>query len=362
MQPTIYNLDYVKEQSKKDLFNVVSLFAGAGGSSTGYRLAGGKVLAINEFIKEAQRVYSVNYPDTYIFKQDVRKLTGAMILEKISLKVGELDILDGSPPCASFSMAGNRSADWGKIKKYSDSIQRTDDLFFEYARLVKELQPKVFIAENVKGLTTGEASTLLGSEQMGLFGEHENTIYYALTKAGYNVRYKVLNAKHYGVPQARERVIFIGVRKDIDKIITYPKKCKEYVSVKEAIDDLKNDIKEDKVWNQKDTMIKKLHPLVEEGDSFELVYEKIYGKKSWFSVIKIDRNKPCNTILTNYGNLQHYTENRMLTIAEVIRLSGFPEDFYTGEVYSKRYERIGRAVPPLMMRDVAKHVYNTILK
>lgn len=98
MKPFIYNLDFVKKQSEKNLFNVVSLFAGAGGSSTGYRLAGGRVLAINEFVEEAQRVYSINYPDTYIFKQDIRKLTGDMILDKINMMRGELDILDGSPP------------------------------------------------------------------------------------------------------------------------------------------------------------------------------------------------------------------------------------------------------------------------
>ena len=112
-----YNLDYVKEQSKKNLFNVVSMFAGGGGSSTGYRLAGGKVLAINEFIEDAQEVYAKNYPETYIFKDDIRKINGFEILKQINMNVGELDILDGSPPCSSFSMAGNREKDWGKNKK-----------------------------------------------------------------------------------------------------------------------------------------------------------------------------------------------------------------------------------------------------
>jgi DNA (cytosine-5)-methyltransferase 1 len=218
-----YKLQDVFKSSEQKLFKVVSLFAGGGGSSTGYRLAGGEILAINEFIEAAQDAYERNYPTTHIFREDVRKLTGEMILNQVGLKVGELDILDGSPPCASFSMAGKREKGWGIEKKYSDKKQRVDDLFFEFARILKEVQPKVFIAENVKGITMGVASNLLGSSQFDLFGDDEDTIYHTLANCGYNVRYKVLNAKNFGVPQSRERTIFIGVRKDIKKEITYPK-------------------------------------------------------------------------------------------------------------------------------------------
>ena len=158
MKPFIYNLDLVKKQSDKALFNVISTFAGGGGSSTGYRLAGGKILAINEFIPEAQRVYGINYPETHIFREDIRELNGEYILNTLNLKKGELDVLDGSPPCSSFSVSGLREEGWGRVKKYSDSKQRTDDLFFEFARLLNEIQPKVFICENVKGITIGEAS------------------------------------------------------------------------------------------------------------------------------------------------------------------------------------------------------------
>jgi DNA (cytosine-5)-methyltransferase 1 len=235
MNAFIYNLDFVKQQSSKELFNVVSLFAGGGGSSTGYRLAGGKVLAINEFIPAAQDAYAINYPETYIFKQDIRDLTGEMILNQIGFKKGELDILDGSPPCSSFSMAGLREKGWGIEKKYSDSSQRTDDLFFEFARILKEVQPKVFICENVKGITMGEASNLLGSEQINIFGEEKNTIYHTLVNCGYNVRYKVLNAKHFSVPQSRERTIFIGVRKDIKKQITFPITKNEQITIGRSI-------------------------------------------------------------------------------------------------------------------------------
>jgi DNA (cytosine-5)-methyltransferase 1 len=113
MKPFIYNMNFVNEQSSKKLFNVVSLFAGGGGSSTGYRLAGADVLAINEFIPSAQETYNSNYPNTHIFKEDIRNLSGEQILNKIKLKKGELDILDGSPPCSSFSIAGAKEKMWG---------------------------------------------------------------------------------------------------------------------------------------------------------------------------------------------------------------------------------------------------------
>ena len=140
------------------LFEVVSLFAGGGGSSTGYRMAGGKVLAINEFVEEAQKTYELNYPNTYIFRQDIRTLSPEDILLKIGKRVGELDILDGSPPCSAFSTSGSREKGWGKTKKYSDTAQaNVEDLFFEYVRMVRGIRPKVFIAENVSGLAKGAA-------------------------------------------------------------------------------------------------------------------------------------------------------------------------------------------------------------
>jgi DNA (cytosine-5)-methyltransferase 1 len=361
MKPFIYDLNFVKEQSKKNLFNVVSLFAGGGGSSTGYRLAGGRVLAINEFIEAAQKVYARNYPETHIFKQDVRKLTGQMILDQTGLKTGELDILDGSPPCASFSMAGNREKDWGKEKKYSDSSQVTDDLFFEFARIVAEVQPRVFIAENVKGITQGGAINLLGSAQMGLFGEHEHTIFHALHNAGYNVRYKVLNAKHYGVPQSRERTIFIGVRKDIEASITYPLGGKDYVLIKDAFEGTTNTAQDIKDSSHSEGKVLSIVRQMKEGEGAEK-----YVSSGYFSLQRLNRNSQSPTVCQRQGNkgacLLHFSEDRELTVPELVRIMSFPDDYYLGEKYKQKCERLGRAVPPLMMRAVASHVYETILK
>lgn len=354
MKPFIYNLDLVKKQSDKALFNVISTFAGGGGSSTGYRLAGGKILAINEFIPEAQRVYGINYPETHIFREDIRELNGEYILNTLNLKKGELDVLDGSPPCSSFSVSGLREEGWGRVKKYSDSKQRTDDLFFEFARLLNEIQPKVFICENVKGITIGEASKLLGSQNQQQLDNSEKTIYNALTDCGYNLKYKVLNAKEFGVPQARERTIFIGVRKDINREITFPVGRTNIVTLQEAFENL---IHTEEELNQTHTetheVFKKLTKIKEGG---EWVMSFLY---------KAHRNKCARTLTASAGNIggrcEHHWDNRKFTVKEAIRICSFPDDYYLGETYSNQIERLGRAVPPLLMKAVIELVCKTIL-
>jgi DNA (cytosine-5)-methyltransferase 1 len=184
-------------------FNAVSTFSGCGGSSLGYKMAGFRVLWANEFIPAAQDTYRANHPGTILDTRDIRTVQPADVLEAIGMQAGELDLLDGSPPCASFSTAGKREAGWGKVKAYSDTKQRTDDLFFEYTRLLQGIQPKTFVAENVSGLVKGTAK--------GYFLE----ILAALKECGYTVTAKLLDAQWLGVPQMRQRVIFVGVRNDL---------------------------------------------------------------------------------------------------------------------------------------------------
>jgi DNA (cytosine-5)-methyltransferase 1 len=316
-------------------------------------------LAVNEFVKSAYDCYSENYPETFVFTEDVRLLSGEKILSKINLNVGELDILDGSPPCAAFSIAGIREKGWGKEKKYSDTKQRVDDLFYEYARIVKEIQPKVFVAENVKGLTFGSASNLLGSEQIGLFGDEQNSIYQTLINCGYNVRYKVLNAKDYGVPQQRERLIIIGVRKDINKKITFPKAFSEIVSVRSSFDGLTNTENELKESSMSEGKVKDVAYMLKQGESGEK-----YTKNKYFGLKRPMYDDVCFTILARQGNkaaILHPEETRQLTISEIKRIMSFPDDYYVGTNYISKCERLGRSVPPLMMKSIAEHIYTTIL-
>ena len=154
-----YIMNDVLEASSKKLFTVISTFAGGGGSSTGYRLSGGNILCVNEFVQSAVDTYGANYPNTPILDDDIKKLTGEDFLRVANIQKGQLDILDGSPPCSAFSVAGKREKGWDKTKKYSDGkeVENIEDLFFEYIRIANDIQPKVIIGENVAGIMMGEA-------------------------------------------------------------------------------------------------------------------------------------------------------------------------------------------------------------
>lgn len=202
---------------------VASLFSGCGGSSLGYRIAGYKIVWANEFIPAARETYLANFPDTPVDPRDIREIKAGDILAATGLEAGELDILDGSPPCASFSTAGKRQEHWGKIKRYSDTEQRTDDLFFEYIRLLRELQPRRFIAENVSGLVKGVGK--------GVFLE----VLADLKAAGYRVNVRLLDAQWLGVPQARQRIFFVGVRNDVESQPGFPAPLPYRYSVRDAL-------------------------------------------------------------------------------------------------------------------------------
>jgi DNA (cytosine-5)-methyltransferase 1 len=346
----------VKRAEKKALFTVFSTFAGGGGSSTGYRLAGGTVLGMNEFVEAARDTYRANYPNTIILPDDIRNLTGKKILRKIGLKQGELDILDGSPPCASFSMAGKREKGWGEVKKYSDTKQRVDDLFFEFARVLKELQPKVFVAENVKGLTVGGAKNLLGGKREGIFF-NPPTIYKELVDCGYNVTWKVLNAAHYGVAQTRERLIFIGVRKDLNIKPSHPKRTSpRYITVKEILKGIENDEK----YKYLNPELKTHKVLIElkEGQDGSI----IMGEGKYFNFRRLKWNVPSPTITASGRHMiRHPKEKRLLTIKECKRIMSYPDDFILIGTENQQWERLGRSVPPLMMEAIASHIYKEIL-
>jgi DNA (cytosine-5)-methyltransferase 1 len=186
-------------------FSVCSLFAGTGGSCLGYRMAGYRVLWANEFVPAAQASYRVNAARGSILDgRDIRQVQPGEILQATGLQVGELDILDGSPPCQAFSTAGKREKGWGKNKTYEHGArQKNETLFTEYIRLLRGLNPKTFVAENVSGLVKGVAK--------GFFLE----ILREMKTSGYCVTCKLLDAQWLGVPQMRQRVIFVGVREDL---------------------------------------------------------------------------------------------------------------------------------------------------
>ena len=373
-----YTLQDTLDSEKRALFNVLSTFAGGGGSSTGYRLAGGKILAINEFVEEAQNTYRENYPNTTIIPGDIKKLTGTYLMEQAGVKVSELDILDGSPPCSAFSMAGsishgggNTHADaFGKTKQYSDikGVSNVEDLFFEFLRVAKDIKPKVIIGENVEGLTMGEAK------------EYFHKIQNTFEKIGYLVVADVLNASYFGVPQSRKRCFFIGVREDVaDKIglnfmtmyQLYPEKNNTQTTLGEAISDVVNEDKEElnylfeKIGPDK-AVGKTLMKMPKDPDKV-LTGMDYHDKGHHFNLKRSSLRKPCPTI-TAMGNLAgvagtcHPLEDRKFTIKELKRIMSLPEDFKLTGQHKQQSERIGRMVPPLMMKALAESIYNKVIK
>jgi len=373
-----YTLQDTLDSEKRALFNVLSTFAGGGGSSTGYRLAGAKILAVNEFVEEAQNTYRENYPDTVIVPGDIKKLTGTYLMEQAGVKVGELDILDGSPPCSAFSMAGsishgggNTHADaFNKTKQYSDikGVENVEDLFFEFLRVAKDIKPKVIIGENVEGLTMGEAK------------EYFHKIQNTFEDIGYLIVANVLDSSYFGVPQSRKRCFFIGVREDVAEKVginfmtmyqLYPDKNDFRTTLGEAINDVVNDDKEeldylfDKISPEK-AVGKTLMKMPKDPDKV-LTGMDYHEKGHHFNLKRSSLRKPCPTI-TAMGNLAgvagtcHPLEDRKFTIKELKRIMSLPEDFKLTGKHKQQSERIGRMVPPLMMKALAESVYNKVLK
>lgn len=377
MKYTPYTLADVNAASSQNKFNVISTFAGGGGSSTGYRLAGGKILCVNEFVEEAQNTYRENYPDTPIVPNDIKELTGQTFLDLTGLKKGELDILDGSPPCSAFSVAGKlshstdgkHSDGWGQTKKYSDGkiVENIEDLFFEFIRVANEIQPKVIVGENVKGLTIGEAK------------EYYHRILNEFEKIGYEVISEVMDSRYYGVAQTRSRVIFIAVRQDVANAVglnfltmnhIYPTPSRTVVTLKEALVDLEYDEEEvayltDKFsntayWKQTGSKMEAFPAKVLSGTDY-------HPKGHHFNLKRVSLEAPAPT-LTAMGSGDttagafHWSEPRKLTLGELKRIMSLPDDFRLTGKWNQKAERIGRMVPPLMMKSIAESVYENVLR
>lgn len=357
-----YTLQNVLERESESRFSVISTFAGCGGSSTGYRLAGGRVAAVNEFVSAAAEAYATNYPSTPIVAADIRSISGADLLRAAG--VDRIDIVDGSPPCSSFSTAGLRDAGWGREKKYSDTKQRTDDLFFEFARIVKDIQPLAFIAENVAGLGAGAAKGLLGSPEQLLWGDSDETFLGALRHAGYRIAHGILDASMFGVGQRRHRMIIVGARRDIGIVPTLPRPEHEFVSLRDVLYDVKNTAQDIADADCSRYAIAGRLAIMPDATDRAICGDE-YGK-GYFSLCLPAWGLPCPTITATAGVLGAasvvHPSRRKFTVPELIRIQGLPEDYYLGETYANRVERIGRSVPPPLMKAVAEHVFETVIK
>ena len=326
--------DYPKE---KNGLKVFSCFACGGGSTMGYKLAGCEVLGCVEIDPKMNEIYVKNHHPKYNFCMDIREFN-ALPNDQIPEELFNLDILDGSPPCTTFSMAGEREESWGVKKKFAEGQkeQTLDDLSFVFIETAKKLNPKVVIMENVEGLILGEAFSYV------------QRIYSEFADAGYFVHHWLLKGEQMGVPQTRHRVFFVACRSDLKidpswidmsfnyepitygqikegKLIPMLESMKFYQIAKNAIDSDKSIA---------DTRIR----LGEKGTAFQ----SFYLRDS--SIVPTIRSKPD---LIDIDALSFASP-------ETIRNSQtFPEDYQFPAFNRKNVGYIcGMSVPPVMMKRI----------
>ena len=310
---------------------VISLFAGCGGSSLGYKYAGFKELLAIEWDDNAVKTFQLNFPNVPIWQKDIKEITGQEIMNSLGINKGELDLLDGSPPCQGFSTAGKRVVSDGR-----------NDLVNENIRLIEELEPKVFVIENVSGMIKGKMK--------GLFINYMKK----MKSLNYQVKCKLMNAKYYNVPQSRQRVIFIGVRKDLGIEPSYPEGNKKLITVREAIKDIKD------IGKELTPEAKKYYQKLKYGESAS----KYHPKGHLFGLIKLNPDKPCPTLTRSAGASKHvhWKEERFIGIKERARIGSFPDSFKWTGSWTNTYDQIGNSVPPLFMKAIAEHIRINILE
>jgi DNA (cytosine-5)-methyltransferase 1 len=320
---------------------VISTFAGAGGSSLGYSMAGFRELLAVEWDNNAVETFKLNFPDVPVYHGDIAKLSVEQALAMTGLKPGELDVFDGSPPCQGFSTAGKRQLD-----------DPRNQLFREYVRLLQGLRPKVFVMENVSGMVKGVMKLV--------FVE----ILKELKASGYRVSARLLNAMYFNVPQSRQRMIFIGVRDDLGIEPSHPKGESVPVTVGEALFNCSQDA-ERKLSESMRAAAMLMTAGNYSGNNAEKAFRIARGKTSGamntklLSANRVSCTLP-KSVIAETGII-HPDRKRYLSISEAKRIGSFPDDYPLCGNYSNQWERIGNSVPPLFMRSIARHIRSEIL-
>jgi len=345
-----YNYKWTLKDAKftKDKGKVFSCFACGGGSTMGYKLAGFDVVGCNEIDPKMMDAYVTNHKPKYSFLESIQTFKNRNDLPK---ELYELDILDGSPPCSSFSMAGNREKDWGKEKKFREgqAHQVLDDLFFDFIDLAKKLQPKIVVAENVKGLLLGEAKA------------YARRIYKEFDDAGYIVQHWLLNAAKMGVPQKRERVFFIAMRKDLCEPFLFQKDMFTQVPKLEMNFNEREIPFKHILSNYTDRNLSKKYLMLWENrkygdvdfsDSSARIGE---NPNAHFNYKYLYMDKVSNTI-TASDNCVLYDFPRYRNFDELCECGSYPKDYDFGK--NKPEYLIGMSVPPIMIYKIAQQIYN----
>lgn len=307
----------------------------------GYKRAGCDVIGANDIDPEMERHYKKNLNPKHFFLCPIRDLITADLPDQFY----NLDILDGSPPCSTFSMSGARESVWGKEKHFREgqSKQVLSDLFFDYLDLVDKLRPRVAIAENVKGMLLGAAK---GYTKM---------VMQRFEAIGYRPQLFLVNAADCGVPQRRERVFFCAIRADIKAPSLKIKPSHHWITAGDACSDIQGLTDEEIMDTSPRKTDIRFWSKTAPGSSYAIACKRDTGKSSFFNHIRLDGEAPACTLCANSSTLTHWSDLRLLTFREWKRLGSFPDDYQAESERIGKY-MIGMSVPPKMAEVVARAV------
>ena len=340
---------------------IIDLFSGVGGFSLGFELAGYETVFAIDFWKDAIETYNLNREKPIAEVMDIHDFSTEKI--KQLLEEHEIEGIIGGPPCQGFSTVGTR-----------DINDERNHLYLEYYRVVKEIMPKFFVIENVKGLLT-LSKGMFKEDILKRFGD----LGYKITEP------QVLNASDYGVPQHRHRVFFVGV---LDGSFQFPKPKMDKVSAYEALCDLpsldnRNEFqgiyeysgepqnlyqefmrkKSDAIYNHNETMHTQqtidIISMVKDGGSIKDLPEEYWNIRKYNKAFqRMNSQLPSHTIDTGHRNYFHYSENRVPSVRECARIQSFPDHFVFKGTKSSQYKQVGNAVPPLLGYEIAMQLKN----
>ena len=320
-------------------YTYIDLFAGAGGMSLGFDNAGFKNLLSVEFNKDFAETYKKNFPRHNLIVDDIKNVTEKQIYDII--KNEKVDVIIGGPPCQGFSIAGNIGRNF-----IDDDRNR---LFKEFVRFVKIIKPKVFVLENVAAMERHNK------------GKTIKEIVSSFKEIGYDIKYKVLNAVNYGVPQERRRIFIVGTLGENN--FEYPHEINKIVTVKDAIDDLpklKNgetsEIPNHTAMKHSAQMLEKMSYVSDGGNRNDIPEDLRPKSGDSRKYIRYNSKKPSFCVTGDMRKIFHYSQNRALTCRELARLQTFPDSFVFLGNTGKVQQQIGNAVPVLLANKIALQV------
>lgn len=359
----------------------IDLFSGAGGMTEGLKRAGIDSIVATDWDHMAKKTFTHNHPNIPFLNEDISAVSPKMLLESADIVKGNVDLISGGPPCQGFSLAGQRLEN-----------DPRNSLFLEFVRIVETIQPKIFIFENVRGITSMQNGNVL------------QAILHCFEEIGYTCQWKILSADDYGVPQARPRFVLVGTNPsinfsfpspthafEVDQTNLFNNRLKRKLTVWDAISDLpfieqsegdeetkhsgmyENQYQKDRrggrqpgtVFNHRATrhseLIQERYRLIPEGQNNVSLPEHLRTKKT--NVYKLDRSRPSRTVTCNHRtDLLHPTISRGTTVREAARLQSFDDDYrFFGNLTRKaawvtQDDQVGNAVPPLLAEALGRSV------